>query len=165
MVKKKVEVKEKEQSEMLPYEIGYLLAPTIPEEHIGEEASRVREMVEKHGGEPFADNIPVSKQLGYQLAPTRGSGKQRYDKGYFGWIKFELAPPEVKKLSNTLDANDKILRYLLTRTERFETPEKMPRSPLIKTPRPAKEVAQTPDSSPIISDEELDKRIEELVID
>ncbi len=44
-----------------------------------------------------------------------------YDTAYFGWIKFEAAPEAALEIKKAMDANEKVLRYLLIKTARENT--------------------------------------------
>ena len=59
------------QEELKIYELGYLLAPTIPEEYVGGEGVKVKDVLEKIGFIMGSDE-PVMKQLAYEMSAVIG---------------------------------------------------------------------------------------------
>lgn len=132
------------------YEAGYHLVPTIAEENVAAEATKIKKMITDAGGEIIKDAEPELKTLAYSISKTVKAIKSNYNKGYFGWVKFSLTPEAVEKVKSALDASELVLRYLLVSTVKESTlvADKEKRSP-------------KPDAG---KEKEIEKAIDELVI-
>ena len=100
-----------------------------------------------------------------------GGKNLKISNAYFGWVKFELPGETIGKIKTELDALDSLIRFLLVKTVRENTmiqaravytrrPEIAPKK---ETPKadPAKEEVHTTG----MTDAELEKTIEELVVE
>ena len=75
------------------YEIGYHIIPTVKEEDVEKIVGGIRSVIEKSGGSFIAEGAPSLIRLAYPISALAVEGEKRveYDRGYFGWIKFESA--------------------------------------------------------------------------
>ncbi len=147
------------------YEVGYLLLPSIPEEHIPENVSRLEALVAKHGGSKIADGKPELRTLAYEMEKAVGTRNEHFTSAYFGWMKFEVDPEGVLALKSELDKDVYILRFILIKTARDAHIPPKPRemkSEIAAEAPDAPVVAATP---AVFSQEEIDKSIEELVVE
>ncbi|HAO64832.1 TPA: hypothetical protein DCQ44_02520 [Candidatus Taylorbacteria bacterium] len=103
------------------YEIGYLLVPTIPEEKVAGEISAIKEVLAKHKAELIADEAATLRPLSYTMIKKIGTANKRFDSAYFGWIKFEAAPVEVRLIEKEVKEVESVLRLLLINTVREHT--------------------------------------------
>jgi len=155
------EMNEGENSSSRVYEVGYLLLPSIPEEHIPEAVSRLETLVSKNSGTKIIDGKPELRSLAYKMEKVVGTRNEYFESAYFGWMKFEMNPEDVLKLKGELDKDSNILRFILIKTARdTHIP---PKAHEIKQTESTPEVAQT--VAPTFSQEEIDKSIEELVVE
>jgi len=105
------------KSESKVYEIGYLLVPSIPAEKVGEQASAFYSILEKNSAVILADESPSLISLAYEMDKSTGGGShQRFDEGYFGWVKFSCSPSVVEEIRKAIDQNPNILRTLAIST-------------------------------------------------
>ncbi|OGZ08437.1 MAG: hypothetical protein A3C93_01475 [Candidatus Lloydbacteria bacterium RIFCSPHIGHO2_02_FULL_54_17] len=145
------------------YEVGFHISPTIAEEDLGIRVTAVRDAVEAAGGRMIADEYPKHIDLAYPIVKVSANKRATHHSAYFGWMKFDMEPKGAKVLDATLKKDDYILRFILVQTVRENTmaPKK------VLTQKRAEEVVRTKESAPekpAMSEEELDKTIEELVI-
>jgi len=145
------------------YEVGYLLSSGIPEEKLADEVNSIKSLIETNGGVFVSDEFPKLRALAYTMTKVVGTRREKHTHGYFGWIKFEMNTEGVAKVKETLDVNVSIIRYLLVKTVRENTmsvikPLKKEGDDMIKMP--VKEESKEP-----VSEAEIDKSIEELVIE
>ena len=156
------------ESEQVVYELGYHLLPSLSEDNIKTEVEDIKSTIEKSEGVFLSEEYPKSFQLAYTIAKKSGSKYIKFDAAFFGWIKFEMTPERVIVLKEALDKKDTILRFIIVKTTR----EHIPLQPKLKVhTKPRAEVTLPSKlASPVkpltrtaISDEELDKSIEELV--
>ena len=156
------------QDERIVYELGYHLIPTLGEEQIEKKQAEIRSEIEKQGGVFITEGAPKRMQLAYTIVKKVESKSTKFDQAYFGWVKFEMLPHEAVALKEAIDARGDVLRFIIVKTVREHIPmrerpvafvkpsgEKIPEKVVVKT-------KETGESKPV-SDEELDKTIEELV--
>jgi ribosomal protein S6 len=154
-----------EESGARIYEVGYHIIPTVKEESIESVVASVRALIENGQGSFIAEGAPVLMKLSYAMTAREGDKNVEYDRGYFGWIKFE-APVEITEtLNEALKADRNILRFILFRTVREETRARM-KIPTLRDVRrtdtikaPARHVE---DTTIVVSEVDLDKAIETL---
>ncbi len=146
------------------YEFGYILVPTLAEEQITGEVEPIKALIEKHGGVFISDEFPKLRPLAYTMIKAIGSQKHRHDNGYFGWIKFEMSASEIPALKTTFDKNDHILRSMIIETVRENTmvTQKVIFKPTTDAPKAEGETEGEPKEP--VSEEELDKTIDNLVV-
>lgn len=151
-------VKNATSEEGLPriYEAGYLITPTIPEEAVGGEVVKLRELIGKFGGSVVTEEDPKLRELAYEMEKVISHKKEIFRNAYFGWIKFEMDADDVTAFQKALDGNASIIRYLLISTVREHTIAS--KRPMSRGP----EGRRTKDGTKL-SDEEIEKTIQELV--
>ena len=150
------------------YEVGYHIIPTVKEEELEGIVASIRAIIEKAGGSFIAEGAPVSMKLSYAMTAREGDKNVQYDRGFFGWIKFE-APVEITEtLDESLKADRNILRHIIFRTVREETRARM-KIPTLRDVRrtdaikaPARHIE---DTTVPVSEVDLDKAIETLTTD
>ena len=173
---KKASSKEKqgeaeEAAELVRYELGYHLVPLVHEDSLPAEVGQIREVIEQAGGISTADQFPAARPLSYGMSRMVGGKRETFTQSYFGWMQFELPAGAIEEVKHSLGMNDHILRLIIVRTKR-EIPIVTRTTSIVQ---PAEEVPMgdaepvvartTEPLEPTLSDEELDKTIEELVID
>ncbi len=162
---------EDEGVETRVYELGYHLVPSFTEEELPAEVAAVRARIEAHGGIFIADEFPRSTALTYTIFRSSGGKRERFSSSYFGWFKFEMDPGEAAKLKEELRTERRIIRFIVVKTvrentivpKRLLTTEKEENDALRKKEISAPREAEKSTGSPV-SDEELDKTIEGLVV-
>src|ERR1035437_2734368 len=91
------------------YEIGYLIVPSIPEEKIAGEIGTIKDILSKHKAELIADESATLRPLAYTMIKKIGTVNRRFDSAYFGWIKFEAAPVEVRLIEKEVKDVESVL--------------------------------------------------------
>jgi len=151
------------------YEIGYHIIPAVKEEDIEKTVGEIRKVIESSVGKHtfIAEGAPSLMKLAYPMSVREGEKYTEYDRGYFGWIKFEAPASIVAVLNHALKTNPNILRFVIWRTVREDTRAKIKppamrevkRTDVIKSaPRraPAEEIAAP------VSEEDLEKAIQDI---
>lgn len=145
------------------YEVGYFLVPLVTESDIPSEVGKIQFAIEQHGGVFISNEFPAMRSLAYEMRKAMGDRNQVFTTGYFGWIKFEMVPENVAALKSEFDVLPNILRFILVHTVR-ESAFFAPRSSVLSTKQPGTiEEGEKREPESIISDEELDKSIEQLI--
>jgi ribosomal protein S6 len=164
---------------MSVYEIGYLIAPSVPEEKVPAEAEAVKKILGDAGAETIAEEAPHRMKLAYEMRRKTVSGSyDKYNEAYFGWIKFEVGSDVIESLKKAVEIHPSVLRMLLITTVRESTymgkrapaiateigmrkSEAAPMEMAPKKPKPMM-VEQKIDTAPA-SIEEMDKSIDAMV--
>lgn len=148
------------EDRMQVYEIGYLLVSSIPEEKVVTEVAVLKEILSKKGAEFIGEEAPELITLAYTMVKKIGPTNHKFDKGYFGWFKFELSAKEIENVKKVFEENGNMLRMLLINTIRENTylGKKSP-VPVLEIQVEATESA-TP--LPVLVDE-IDKSIDAMV--
>ena len=104
------------------YEIGYLIASSIPEEKVPEEADALKKIITDAGASVIAEEAPHREHLAYTISKkTVSGGYDKYDVAYFGWVKFELGSDKVEAVKQAIEVRPAVLRTLLISTVRENT--------------------------------------------
>lgn len=145
------------------YEVGYHLMPTVSESEISKLVVRIRTIIEEKRGNIISEEMPKEQTIAYEIAANTSSKKQKFDKSCFGWIKFEADNSSVSGIKKALEEVAEIMRFILIKTVRentifypkFQRPKREnERNDKVEISAEVKEV----------SEEEIDKGIEQLVL-
>lgn len=145
------------------YEIGFHVVSTVAEDELGARVTAVRDAIEAAGGRVIADGYPKYLDLAYPMVKMSANKRSVHHSAYFGWIKFESPASSAKRLNEMLAKDDFILRYILVKTVREDT--MAPKKVFLKKRQGTEGQAPAKvEEKPALSEEELDKTIEGLVI-
>jgi ribosomal protein S6 len=164
----------KEDTEERLYELGYHVVPTVSQEEIDQRVSEIgKDTIESNGGTVTSQGVPSLIGLAYPITKAEGQKRTKHESGYFGWFQFYIAPENVDPLKKTLDATDYILRYIIMHVEKEKKPIRASKKMrfFAQSVRSQKEISPKPavanvakKEQPAMSEEELDKTIEELIV-
>lgn len=148
------------------YEIGYLLVSSIPEEKVTSVVADLREVLTKKGASFIAEEAPELRTLAYTMAKKVGASNHKFDQGYFGWFKFELAVKDIAAIKKSFEENSHMLRVLIITTikettylgKKSETAMVIKQEEAILAPVEVKEGAEV-----VASVDEMDKSIDAMV--
>lgn len=145
------------------YEIGFHILPTIPEEKIQETVSKLVGLINQNGGGVISEEFPKMRALSYEIKKRVETKVSSFDKAYFGWIKFEAAPDAVVKIKKEISNDGNILRFIIIKTVRENTIQIFKSSISISKEGNKGEI-KAPREKTEISEEEIDKSIDELLV-
>ena len=104
------------------YELGYHIVSTLDESKVAKTIDSLRDTIIKLGGELILEGEAELIDLAYTMVINNGGKHTKYDKAYFGWIKFDMEPEKMVDFKEkTLEADKNVLRYLLFKTVREDT--------------------------------------------
>lgn len=154
------------------YELGYILVPSLTTEKVTEEVKKISDLFIKAGGTQVSGEAPVLIDLTYQMVKVIHAHREKCDQGYFGWMKFEIETEAINDIKKALDLSDSMLRYLLIKTVGENTLLNGKMNLAIGDDKTQKftdvseeEIeAMKEEVAPEVSQEELDKSIDDLVI-
>jgi ribosomal protein S6 len=144
------------------YELGYLLVPSIAEEQLAGEVQNIKTVLEKYEPSYITEDFPKLRPLSYAMVKAAAGQNSKFDKAYFGWIKFEINPNAIPQVKTELDKNSGMLRFMIITTVRENT--LISQKPVFKPVGEGEKVKKREDESPI-TQEELDKSIDSLVVE
>ena len=154
---------------MSVYEIGFLIAPSVPEEKIPGETDAITKIVTSAGASVIAEEAPHRMKLAYEMRKKNVGGTyEKYNEAYFGWIKFEVLSDGIEAIKNSVEAHPSVLRMLLVSTVR-ESTYLGKRAPAIaaeiflKKDSSEKAVEEKKEVVAPASVEEMDKSIDDMV--
>lgn len=154
---------DKKEADVNLYEVGYLIVSSIPEEAVAGEVSKIKEAIEKNGGAIKSDEYPKLRTLAYEMRKAVGGHNyKKYNTAYFGWIRFEMEGISLDSVKKAIDSNDHVLRHLIVHVSKDAEVILPTLAESSSKVSPKKEVKT--DAKPV-SEAELDKTIQELVIE
>ncbi len=151
------------------YELGYLLVPTLTEEQIPAEVKVIKDMLKKADVEVISEDSPKLISLMYQMVHGVSGQKKKFDKAYFGWVKFQGQAAAAEFLKRECDAYEHFLRFMIIKTVKDEaqsSPRVSLKTVVATSPAPridATETSHETEKQPI-NEAELEKTLESLVV-
>src|SRR3989344_4596924 len=158
------ENKEEKDFESQIYELGYHLVPTVSETDLSQEVAKLQNIITDAHGSIISESFPEMRGLAYEIAKRVDTNYSRFNKAYFGWIKFEAIGSSIEDIDKKLKLNLSVLRFILVKTVRENT---MFTPKIVSPRREHKEDGLVKEAEPVlktpISEEEIDKSIEALI--
>ena len=162
---------EEQDLDMKLYELSFHIDPNLGEEGAEKKFEKILADISKAGGKIERNEKPLLQPLAYPIAKAGRGMKEWCENSYFGSLVFETNISEMQKLETELKNDSDFLRFLIVsltkvalsemgkrkierREERME--ERTPPQTSSKVPVVAEALKAT-------SEEELDKKIEEMV--
>jgi ribosomal protein S6 len=169
------------EAETQIYEVGFHIVPTVEEGKLSDEVNSIKSLIEKNGGIFIAEEFPKNIHLAYIISKNIDGKIKKFNNAYFGWIKFEIKTDSIVNVKEALDLNKEILRYLIIKTVKESTliPKDIisPKTEIRKNVKLlsvrkreklekfVKEDSSAQVNKKPVSEEELDKTIEELIVE
>jgi len=146
------------------YELGYLIVPTVSEENVQGESNKVRDILEGNGS-IMSSTDAHRRDLAYTMDKVISNKKNIFDKAYFGSFIFETVAGNIEKIKSELEKDVNVLRFLIMkRTKESLIPPKARVIPKVGTGS-SEESSKEGENTKSINEKELDKTIEELVVE
>ncbi|PIS13525.1 MAG: hypothetical protein COT67_01315 [Candidatus Tagabacteria bacterium CG09_land_8_20_14_0_10_41_14] len=143
------------------YEIAYLLNDECGEEKTLAFANKLREAIADKEGLIISEGTPKKQPLAYPV--------KEKNVAILNWVKFATEPQFLEEIEELLKKDTNILRFLATKKSKKEEAAKKPmfkpKSPLSQTTMSKTEKQKTEEGQekPAIKEEEIDKKLEELL--
>lgn len=103
------------------YELGFWVAPLIPEEDVPSQFSSIKKLIEDHGSSFISEEMPTMKDLAYPIRKMIAGKRYKFEKGYFGWVKFETTPDQALSIRDEIARIENIFRSIVVKTLRENT--------------------------------------------
>lgn len=147
------------------YEVGYHINPNAKEEDLDAVVGGIRSVIEKAGGSFIAEGAPVLTRLAYPMEILEGEKYTEYDRGYFGWIKFEAKIEAAQTLEGALKQSKDFIRFIIFQTVREDTRAKM-KAPQLREVKRTDTIKAAPrraeEASGPVSEEDLEKALQDI---
>jgi len=142
------------------YELSFWFSSRLSEEEIEKKFDNLLKQLEKLEALIIFSQSPQLKQLAYSVKKERNA--------YFGYIQFELSKDSLVHLEADLRLNDDLIRFMvlgIKPKEKQKAPSITFRKPIHKEQKTTtqEETKQEPQKEKIISLEELDKKLNEIL--
>lgn len=149
------------------YELGYHLLPIVAEEDVYREVSQIHSLILDNRGSVIAEATPLMRPLSYDIPKKVETKNLKFNKAYFGWIKFETDGSQILNLKNKIEALPNILRFIIIKTVRENTLHTL-KAPMFKRENNKENKSEvsleTVEKTPT-SEAEIDKSIDALIIE
>ncbi len=147
------------------YEVGYHINPDTKEEDLDKVVTTLREAIKAARGSFIAEGAPSLMKLAYPISLREGEKSVEYDRGYFGWIKFEAPIAAAQAIEAFLKQNKGFFRFLVFQTVREDTRAKM-KAPQLREVKRTDVIKQAPrrveEVSAPVSEEDLEKALQDI---
>lgn len=145
------------------YEMGFHILSTIPEEKLQETVSKLEDSITQNGSSIISQEFPKMRALSYDIKKRVETKYLTFNKAYFGWIKFEADLAVADKIKEEVASNGNILRFIIVKTVRENTIY-APRTPMFRKENVREERGEEHAKKTETSEAEIDKSIDELII-
>jgi ribosomal protein S6 len=100
------------------YEISYILVPTMSDAEALEKINSLKSSIAALEGSFISEESPYMRDLSYEMLRVIKNVNNRFDTGYFGWIKYEVSAENISKIDKNLRLDESIIRYLIVKADR-----------------------------------------------
>ncbi len=100
------------------YEVSYIFVDTLDDEEAVSKANALKESIAALGGSFIAEETPYLRELAYEMVRVIKNQNNRFNQGYFGWIKTEIAPSKIALVDKTLKLDEDIVRHIVLKADR-----------------------------------------------
>lgn len=148
------------------YELSFHIVSSLSE---SEAESKFVALKEGIGGEIVKEGFPKLISLAYTITKKIKGANTRFDKAYFGWIKFMSTAEGVNELHHKMELDENILRFLLIKTvdddehSTSKIPLESEEEEVIEETEEVKEKGKVKEKTEEEVSEEVDEAIDELV--
>jgi ribosomal protein S6 len=150
------------------YEVGFHILPSVSEEELQTTVTKLRDTITANDGVIFADEFPKMRDLAYEIKKRVETKYLRYNKAYFGWMKFEMLTSAIGEMKKQFENNKNVLRFIIVKTVRENTMH-TPKAPVSRATAPTDEVKIVnqivPEEKVEVSEADIDKSIDELLVE
>ncbi len=150
---------------MRSYEMTYLVFPELSEDELRSFSEKINSFIAQEAGILEQETKPIKQRLGY---PIKGKTE-----AFLITINFKLGPENLEKIEKKIQAENKLIRYIISAKQPLEKtlakkpkPRRIPKS-LMQAEEKGKE--ETPKTEKKASGlkkvelKEIDKKIEEIL--
>lgn len=146
------------------YEIGYLVKDSLRDEDVLSFSENLRNTITEKGGLVISEGKPKKQNLAYPI--------KKETLATFNWLGLTMKPQTIEEIDKYLKENSDVLRFIIIKTEKEKAPKpsilkpkKIRRKKQITTSISVPKIEESDKEKEEIKEEEIDKKIEELLGD
>lgn len=106
--------------ELTSYEFAFHVLPTVAEGEVPGVVDSLKALITKAGGQIFDEEEAQRFDLAYEISKYLEGKNRRFSSAYFGWVRFRLPASALTELTETIEGQKDILRYLLVKLTKVE---------------------------------------------
>lgn len=115
-------MQDKHEDRLTVYEVGYLIASSVPEEKVEEEVNILKKIIADNGASIISEEFPKRQPLAYTIRRKTVAGSyDKFDEAYFGWVKFEVGSSSIGSIKKAIEIIPSVIRLLVITTVRENT--------------------------------------------
>jgi ribosomal protein S6 len=142
------------------YEVGFHIVPTVDEGRLQEVLGKIKEYLVEKSAKVISEDFPKLRPLAFNIAKEAQGNSQKYNKAYFGSLKFEVSNEAIPEINKAMKNDPEVLRFLIVKTVKENVVFYSKNQEATREEGSDKEVKPVKE----MSTEDIDKSIEELVI-
>jgi len=116
------------------YELVYLIVPTFTEKEANDISQEVINLIRQLGGKILHRERWKLRKLAYPI--------RKFSSAYYYLLNFEALPSVLPELNQALLSDDRLLRFLITKMDKWAIQFRESRSGKVKTSREAKNIEE-----------------------
>ncbi len=102
------------------YEFAFHVLPTVAEGEVADVFGALKALITTAGGVVTTEEAPQRFDLAYDIVKYLEGKNRKFSSAHFGWIRFTLEPAALEKLTEQIDSDKRLLRYLVIRLTKAE---------------------------------------------
>jgi ribosomal protein S6 len=114
------EVNGGDERELQTYEFAFHVLPTVAEGEVPAVVESLKAHITKAGGQIFDEEVPQRFDLAYEIVKYLEGKNRKFTSAYFGWVRFRVTADALTGLTEELDAEKQLLRYLMIKLTKVE---------------------------------------------
>lgn len=139
------------------YELAFHVLPTVAEGEVPGVFDAVKALITTNGGELFDEEAPERFDLAYEIVKHIEGKNRKFQSAYFGWVRFMSAAEAIAAITEELETDINILRYLLIKLTKVEEANPF----RFHEAMAAQKTVTTVDEAPATKTEEVEEKKEE----
>ncbi len=108
------------ERELETYEFAFHVLPTVAEGEVPMVFDALKAHITKVGGQIFDEESPERFDLAYEIVKYLEGKNRKFTSAYFGWVRFHVTPDVLASLTEELDSEKQLLRYILIKLTKIE---------------------------------------------
>jgi ribosomal protein S6 len=114
------EAAEAHTDEVLSYELAFHVLPTVAEGEVNTVFEAIKAHITAAGGTCTDEEVPQHFELAYEIEQFLEGKNRKFGTAYFGWVRFTIAPEGIAAITEAVEAQKELLRYLLVKLTKVE---------------------------------------------
>lgn len=154
-------------NERAMYELAFHLTSKLNEEEVAKETETIATTVRAHGGEIAMTELPTLRPLTYPVSKVIKGKREAVEQAYFGWMQVRIEGEKLPALMATLGGMLPVMRVMSMVLPKEALLPRSAALKVIRTPERELQRVEKPaaPAAPLMTEEELDKTIESLVVE